>query len=141
MEGDGRHRLAFVRDLDMLFSLYGLMQALIIAAAEHQAARKFVDNDNFAVFNDIIDVKMHNAVRLNGLINMVRKRIIFEVREIFQTEMLFGFLNAARRQCDRSGFFIDNVVGVNFFVLIQFVVDIGKDLLFQFQDELVRLRV
>ena len=40
------------------------MQALVIAAAVHQAAGEFVDNDDLAVLDDIVDIALHDAAGL-----------------------------------------------------------------------------
>ena len=47
--------------VDALLGLDGLMQALVIAAAEHQAAGKLVHDDDLTVLDHIVHVPLHDA--------------------------------------------------------------------------------
>ena len=74
LEGDRCERFALSLDVHVLLGLNGLMQAFAVTAAQHQTAGEFVDDDDLAVFHDVVDVALHNAVRLDGLIDVVRER-------------------------------------------------------------------
>ena len=80
LEGDGSERLILACDGDALLRLDRLMQTLVIAPAVHQSACEFIDDDDLSVFNDIVNVALHNAARTHCLIDMVQERGVFNVR-------------------------------------------------------------
>ena len=55
------------------------MKTLIVAPTVHKAACELVDNDDLTVFDHVVDVLFHEATRLHGLVDMVRKRGILRV--------------------------------------------------------------
>ena len=79
LEGDGGKGLVFARDGNALLGLNRLMEALVVAPAVHKAACKLVDDDDLTVFDHVVDVLFHEAARLHGLIDVVRKRGILRV--------------------------------------------------------------
>ena len=54
LEGDGGEGLILALDLDAFLGFHGLVQTIAPAAAGHQAAGEFVDDDDFAVFHHVI---------------------------------------------------------------------------------------
>src|SRR5258708_6105102 len=54
LEGNRGERLVFALDFHAFFGFHGLVQTVGPAAAGHLAARKFIDDDDFAVLYDII---------------------------------------------------------------------------------------
>ena len=119
LEGDGRKRLAFVGDLHALLGLDRLVQAFVVAAAVHEAARELVDDDNLAVLHHIVNVARHDAARLDGLVDVVLDRDVVGVGEIVQLEEGFHLVHAVRGQGGRLGLLVHEVVGVgvNFVVV------------------------
>ena len=79
LEGDGGKGLVFARDGNALLGLNRLMEALVVASAVHQTAGKLVDDDDLTVFDHVVDVLFHEAARLHGLVDMVRKRGVLRV--------------------------------------------------------------
>ena len=79
LECDGGKGLVFARDGNALLGLNRLMEALVVAPTVHQSAGKLVDNDDLTVFDHVVDVLFHEAARLHGLIDVVRKRGILRV--------------------------------------------------------------
>jgi hypothetical protein len=71
LEGDGGERLVLAADVHVLLGLDGLVQALGVAAAEHEAAGELVDDDDLAVLDHVVDIALHDAVGLDGLIDVV----------------------------------------------------------------------
>jgi hypothetical protein len=61
-------------DLDALLGLDGLVQAFVVAAADHQAAGELVHDDDLAVLDDVVDVPLHDAVGLDRLVDVVGDR-------------------------------------------------------------------
>ena len=94
LEGDCRLRHAFLFDLDVLFCLDCLVKSFIIASSKHQTARKFIDDDNAVIFNDVVNVALHNAMRLQRLIDVMRNRCVFGIGKIFNSEPLFRLIHA-----------------------------------------------
>ena len=94
LERDGCKRFAFARDFHAFLRFDGLVQTFVVASAVHQTAGEFINDDNFAVAHDVIDIALHDAVRLNRLIDVVLNGDVVRVREVFQAEELLGFFYA-----------------------------------------------
>ena len=94
----------------MLLGFNGLMQPLVIAASEHQTAGKFIDDDNTAVLYHIIDIPLHNAVGLHGLIDVMRNRRIFRIGQIFNMKPFFCLFHTMPRKRGSACFFIYNII-------------------------------
>ena len=135
LEGDGRERLALAGDGDVLLGLDGLMQTLAVAAAEHQSARELVDDDDLAVLDDVVDVALHRAVRLDGLIDVVGDGGVLGIGEVLDLEILLGLGDAAGGERRGLGLFVHDVVGVNVDVLFLLFVRLRDDLLAEAGDE------
>ena len=135
LERDGGERFALARDGDALLGLDGLVQPLAVAAAEHEAARELVDNDDLAVLDDVVDVALHDAVRFERLVDVVRDGRVLGVGEVFEVKILLDLLHAARGQRRGLGLFIDDVVGLLVDVLLLLLVGLRDDLLAEARDE------
>ena len=57
--------------LTVLLGLDGLMQTLGVAAAEHETAGELVHDDDLAVLHHVVHVPLHDAVGLDGLVDVV----------------------------------------------------------------------
>ena len=68
LEGDGGQGLALPRHGDPFLGLDGLVEAFVVAPAVHQPSGKLVHNDNLAVLHHIVDVLLHQAPGLHGLV-------------------------------------------------------------------------
>ena len=110
LEGDGREGLALALHLDALFRLDRLMQTLVEASAVHQTAGELVDDQHLAVLDDVVDVELHDAVRLDRLIDMVLDGKVLGIGEVLEMEIFLRLLDA--QLGEGSGFllFVDNVV-------------------------------
>ena len=113
LEGDGGQSLALPLDGHMLLGLDGLMQTLGVAAAEHQTAGELVHDDDLAVLENVVHVPLHDAVGLDGLIDVVGDGAVFGVGEILQAEKVLCLGNAPSRQRGGLGLFVHDVVGVD----------------------------
>ena len=65
------------------------MQAFGIAPSIHHTASKLIDDDNFIVFDDVIDILGKQRMRSQRLIYMMYQRDIFNVvqRGVFRQEV------------------------------------------------------
>src|SRR5258708_23920949 len=76
LEGDGRQRLIFSLNFDVFLGFDGLMEAIGPAAAGHEAAGEFVDDNDFqfglvAGADDVILIAVEHHVGLEGLLHVV----------------------------------------------------------------------
>ena len=141
LEGDGGQRLALGGDLHALLSLDGLMQALVVPAADHQAARELIDDDDFAVLHDVVNVPLHHAVGLDGLIDVVGEGHILSSGEVLDLEIFLRLLDALGGQGAGLVLLVHDVIAVGLLVSLQLVFQLDHDALAQGADEAVHLRV
>ena len=125
MEGDGRQGFGFSFNLDALFCLDGLVQALVVAAALHQTAGELVDDDDLAVLDDVVDVAGHHAARLDGLVDVVLDRDILGIHEVVNIKIALGFFHAVGRKRGGLCLFIHDVIGLRALVLVFLLVKFG----------------
>ena len=71
LQGDGGQRLVLLADVHALLGLDGLVQALGVAAADHQAAGELVDDEHLAVLDDVVDVALEQELGLQRLLEVV----------------------------------------------------------------------
>ena len=71
LDRDRRERLRFALDLDAFLGFDGLVQAIAPAAAGHQTAGVFIDDDDLVFLNDVLHVLLIKAVGLEQLGNGV----------------------------------------------------------------------
>ena len=74
LEGDGSHGLVFSLNGYALFGLDRLVQAIAPAAACHETAREFVDDDNLALLHHIVLIAVIDVVGPQGSGEMVHER-------------------------------------------------------------------
>ena len=68
-------------DINAFFGLNRLVQTITQTAARHHPARKFVNQDNFAVADDIVFVFLKQLVRAQTLVDVVHNRGAFRIVE------------------------------------------------------------
>ena len=100
LERDGGKRLGFALDLHMLLRLNRLMQSVRITAPRHHAARKFIDNHDLIVADDVIMILLHQIVGAKGQNDAVLNFQILRIRQVFKMEKLLRLLNALCGQID-----------------------------------------
>ena len=110
LEGDGGEGLVFLADGDAFFGFDGLMEAIGPAAAGHEAAGELVDDDDFAVFDDVLDVALVEGVGLDGGFDVVLEVPVFGVGDVADAEQAFDLLPALVGDGDGAGLFVDDVV-------------------------------
>ena len=118
LEGDGREGLALVLDLDALLRLDGLMQTLVVAAAEHQTAGELIDNDDLAVTDNIVHIALHDAARLDSLIDIVLERGVLRVGQVLDLEVRLGALLTVRRKGRGLCLLVDDVIRLDVVLLL-----------------------
>ena len=90
------------------------MEPVAPAPARHQAAGEFVDDDDLAVLDHVVDVEPEDGVRAQRLFDVVLDVRVFHVVEVAAVqpvgEELLGRLHPAFRQRDGLVFLIDDVI-------------------------------
>ena len=122
--GDGGQRLGLALNLHALFCLDGLMQALAVTAAVHDTAGELVDDEHLIVLDDVVDVAVHGAVRLDGLVDVVLDGGVLHIHQVFQPEEFLRLLDTGLGQGRGLGLLVDDVVGVDDVVVLLLVVQL-----------------
>ena len=110
LEGDGGEGLVFFADGDAFLGFDGLMESVGPAAAGHEAAGELVDDDDFAVFDDVLDVALVEGVGLDGGFDVVLEVPVFGVGDVADAEEFFDLFPALVGDGDGAGFFVYDVV-------------------------------
>ena len=110
LEGNRSQGLAFALDLDVFLGFDGLMQAIAVTAAEHEAACEFIDDDDFAVLDDVILIAVHHEARPQGLDDEVVQIEVVVVEHVADAQHLFNFGNTRVGRRDGLLFFVHRVV-------------------------------
>src|SRR5712691_8660107 len=82
LDRDRGDRLLLLLDLDSLFGLDRLVQAVGPAAADHRAAGELVDDDHLGVFDQVVAIAQEQRLRLQGLVDLVSLDHVFEVVDV-----------------------------------------------------------
>ena len=86
------------------------MEAVGPAAAGHEAAGELVDDDDFALFDDVLDVALVEVVGLDGDFDVVLEVPVFGVGDVADAEEAFDFFPALVGDGDGAGLLVDDVV-------------------------------
>ena len=118
LERNGCQGLGLVRDRDIFLGFNRLMKPFVITPPEHQAAGELVYNNDLAITDDIIHVTLHNATRLDRLVDMVQKRRVFRVRQVLDLEILLGARDALGGHGRGARLLVDKIIGVDVVLLL-----------------------
>ena len=110
LEGDGGQGFALPLHLYMLLGLDGLMQAVGVAAAHHQAAGELVHNHNLAVLHHIVHIPLHQGMGLQGGQNVVVQLLVVQIGDVVHPEMALGLVDALLGQGNGLFLFLNGVV-------------------------------
>ena len=141
LEGDGGQRLALGGDLHALLGLDGLMQTLVVAAADHQTAGELIHDDDLTILDHVIDIPLHDAIGLDGLINVMGEGHVLGGGKVLNLEVGFGLLDAAGGQGAGLVLLVNDVITVGLLIGGDFVFQLHHHALAQGAHEAVHLRV
>ena len=79
LERNRSQRLVFRLNFNVFFGFQSLMQTVGITSAFHHAAGKFVNDDNLAVADNVIDVALKKFMRFQRLIDIMNDRRVNRV--------------------------------------------------------------
>src|SRR5712691_3317867 len=114
LEGDGRQGMVLALDLDPFFGLDGLVQTLAVAASWHLATRELVNNDDFAIFDDVVFVALEDDMRFNGILHVARQFHVFRLVDVFHTRQLLNFFDTGICEQHGASFLFNGIVGFFF---------------------------
>ena len=117
------------------------MQTLVVAAADHQASGELVHDDDLTVLDHIVDIPLHHAVGLDGLIDVVGKGHVLGGGKVLDLEVGFGLLDAAGGQGAGLVLFVHDVIAVGLLIGGDFVFQLHHHALAQGAHEAVHLGV
>ena len=137
LEGDGGQGLGLPGHGDVLLGLDGLVQALVVPPAVHEAAGELVHDDDLAVLDHVVDVPLHQAPGPDGLVDVVGEGGVLRVGQVLHVEGLLGLGDAPGGEGDGAGLLVHDVVGVDVRVLLLLGVHLGHPLALQAGDEVV----
>ena len=110
LEGDGGQGLVFVLDLHPFLGLQGLVQAVGVAPAGHEAAGELVHDEDLAFLDDVVHVPLEQVVGLQGGVEVVQDLDVPGIVEICQVHQFFGVGHAVLGDDDRTGLFVHGEV-------------------------------
>ncbi|RIH77558.1 hypothetical protein Mterra_03757 [Calidithermus terrae] len=108
--GDGGEGLVLALDLDALFGLDGLVQALAVAAPGHQAAGELVNDDHLAVLHDVVAVDVVEVLGPERLGEHVGLLHVLGVEQALHAQQLLGLGDALHGEVHRLLLLVDGVV-------------------------------
>ena len=94
LEGDGGQGLALPLHLHALLGLDGLVQAVGVAAAHHQAAGELVHDDDLAVLDHVVHVPLHHLVGAQRAQDVVVQLLVLRVGQVAHAEEALGLAHA-----------------------------------------------
>ncbi len=112
LERDGRERLVFALDLDVLLGLDRLVQPVAPAPAGHEAAGELVDDEDLAVLHDVLDVALVEGVRAQRLVHVVEGVDLARIVEVRDAQDLLDLGDAVLGQDRVAGLLVDGEVGL-----------------------------
>ena len=125
LEGDRRQRLVFLLDRHAFLGLHRLVQALRPAAAAHQAAGEFVDDDDFAVLHHVMLVAEIQRVGTQRSVDVVHQHDVGGVvqaaaglQQSHLGEDVLDLFMPGFGQQHLARFLVDRVVALGFLVLL-----------------------
>ena len=101
LQRDGGQGLVLGLDLDVLLGLDGLVHALVVAAADQHAAGELVDDQHFAVADDVVLVALEQLLGLDGVVEVADQRRVGGLVEVVDAELILDELHADLVHADR----------------------------------------
>ena len=110
LERDRRERLILAANLDAFLRLDRLMDAVGVAPAVHQPSGELVDDDDFAVLDDVLLIAMEEIPRLERGVELVRQLDVALLVEIRDAEHLLDVRDARFGDRNRVRFLVDGEI-------------------------------
>ena len=98
LDCNSRQGLVLLANVHALFRFNRLMEPVRPAASRHEPSGEFIHDDNFPLFDDVIDVALEGAVGLEGLIDVVEGVDMSWVIEVADAEQTLHLGHPGLRQ-------------------------------------------
>ena len=112
LEGDGGVRLVFASDFHPFFRFDRLVQTVRVPAPDHESAREFVDDDDFAVVDDVVLVPLEQLMRFQRLLDVVIEVGVLDLGDVVDAEEFFRLARARIGELHRLVLAVDDIVPV-----------------------------
>ena len=104
----------FVSDRNVFFRFDCLVKTFRISSADHKTTRELVDDNDFAVRNEVVGISLENKMSFQSLLDMVIEVAVFDIRKVFDTEETFRFPRALLGYLNGFILEVDDVIFVGF---------------------------
>ena len=111
LEGDGCQGLAFTFYFYAFFSFDCLVQAFGEATTKHQTTSEFVNNNNLAIFNNVVTVTVHQSFSFQSTHQLVGEvNTVLGIIHIINAKHFFCFSNTNFSRSYLFSFFVNSVI-------------------------------
>lgn len=110
LQGDRGEGLVLVLDVHPFLRLDGLVHALVVAAADEDAAGVLVDDHDFAVDDDVVLVDLEQFLGLDGVVEVTDERGVDRLVEVLDAEPVLDLGDTGLVDGDRALLLVDLVV-------------------------------
>ena len=110
LQRDGGEGLVLGLDRHRLLRLDRLVDALVVAAADQDAAGVLVDDHDLVVHHDVVRVALEQRERLDRVVEERDERRVRRLVEVVDAEVVLDLLDAGLEHADRALLLVDLVV-------------------------------
>ena len=110
LQRDGGEGLVLGLDRDALLGLDRLVDALVVAAADQDAAGVLVDDEHLAVHDDVVLVALEQRGRLDRVVEERDQRRVRRLVQVVDAEVVLDLLDAGLEHADGALLLVDLVV-------------------------------
>ena len=112
LDGDCRQGLVFLTDAHTFLGLNRLVESVGPAPTGHQAAGEFVNNNDLAVLDHIIDIALEQGVGPQGLVDVVQGADFRRIVQVFDPQDALDLGYPLLGQGGVTLFFVNRVIEV-----------------------------
>ena len=94
------------------------MQTFVVPASDHQSACELVHDDDLIILDYIVHIPLHQTIGTDCLIDMVQQSHILGVHEVLYAKVPLCLGNTILGKGGTAGLFIDDVITVQYGVII-----------------------
>ena len=95
LKGDCCQSFVFFLHFNAFFGFNCLVQAVAITSALHNTAGKFINNQHFIIFNNVVDVAFHNIICTQSVVDMVVDFKVLDITQVFKFKISFCLANTS----------------------------------------------
>ena len=110
LQSDGRKSLVLGLDRNPFLRLDRLVDALVVATADQDAAGVLIDDEHFAVHDDVVLVALEQRRSLDGVVEEGDQWSVGRLVQVVDAEVILDLLDAGLQNADRALLLIDLVV-------------------------------